>query len=94
MKARFNYYTASPDTMKAMFNSQAVIEATGLEARLINLVELRASQINGCAFCMHMHSAQARKNGVSNEHLDTWPAGGIPTGSASENRPPWAGQNT
>lgn len=71
MKARFNYYTASPDTMKAMFNSQAVIEATGLEARLINLVELRASQINGCAFCMHMHSAQARKNGVSNEHLDT-----------------------
>ena len=71
MKARFNYYTASPDTMKAMFNSQAVIEATGLEARLINLVELRASQINGCAFCMHMHSAQARKNGVSNERLDT-----------------------
>ena len=37
MKARFNYYTASPDTMKAMFNSQAVIEATGLEARLILL---------------------------------------------------------
>ena len=50
MKARFNYYTASPDTMKAMFNTQAVIDATGLDKRLIALVELRASQINGCAF--------------------------------------------
>ena len=60
MKARFNYYTASPDTMKAMFNTQAAIDATGLDKRLIALVELRASQINGCAFCMHMHAAQAR----------------------------------
>ncbi|KZY28476.1 alkylhydroperoxidase [Alcanivorax sp. HI0083] len=71
MKARFNYYTASPDTMKAMFNTQAVIDATGLDKRLIALVELRASQINGCAFCMHMHAAQARKLGEDNARIDT-----------------------
>ncbi|MCG8394101.1 MAG: carboxymuconolactone decarboxylase family protein [Pseudomonadales bacterium] len=71
MKARFNFYTASPDTMKAMFNSQEVIEATGLDKRLIALVELRASQINGCAFCMQMHADQARKQGVDNALIDT-----------------------
>ena len=94
MKARFNYYTASPDTMKAMFNTQAVIDATGLDKRLIALVELRASQINGCAFCMHMHAAQARKLGRTTHALILSLAGGIPTGSVNGSRQPWAGPNT
>lgn len=71
MQARFDFYKASPETMKAMFGAQKVIQATDLDERLIKLVELRASQINGCAFCMHMHAGDARKAGVPDEVLDT-----------------------
>lgn len=71
MEARFDFYKASPETMKAMFGAQKVIDASGLDVRLIKLVELRASQINGCAFCMHMHAADARKHGVPDEVIDT-----------------------
>ncbi len=71
MQARFDFYKASPETMKALFGAQKVIQATGLDERLIKLVELRASQINGCAFCMHMHAGDARKAGVPDEVLDT-----------------------
>ena len=76
MKARFGFYQASPDTMKAMFATQKVIQATGLEHRLVELVKIRASQINGCAFCMHMHAADARQHGIPDHVLDTvagWP---------------------
>ncbi len=71
MKARFDFYKASPDAMKHLFGCQKVYDASGLEPRLMRLVELRASQINGCAFCMHMHAGDARKNGVPDEVLDT-----------------------
>lgn len=71
MKARFNYYQASPETMGTLFNTDKVIENTGLDHRLVELVKVRASQINGCAFCLHMHSAGARKAGISQAELDT-----------------------
>ena len=71
MKARFDFYKASPDTMKHLFGCQKVYNASGLEARLLHLVQQRASQINGCAFCMHMHAGDARKVGVPDEVLDT-----------------------
>ena len=73
MKARFDFYSASPDTMKAVFATQKVIDATGLEQRLVELVKLRASQINGCLFCMSMHAADARNRGIPDEVLDTLP---------------------
>ena len=71
MKARINFFTASPDTMKAMFGTSEVIENTGLDHRLLELIKIRASQINGCAFCLHMHARDARAAGVPNEVLDT-----------------------
>ncbi|MBF5051445.1 hypothetical protein ISO4_00047 [Alcanivorax venustensis ISO4] len=71
MKARFDFYKASPDTMKHLFGCQKVYDASGLEPRLLHLVQQRASQINGCAFCMHMHAGDARKVGVPDEVLDT-----------------------
>lgn len=71
MKARFDYQKASPDTIRAVFSTQKVIEATGLEHRLLELIKLRASQINGCAYCMHMHAADARQSGVPDEVIDT-----------------------
>ncbi|WP_133492199.1 carboxymuconolactone decarboxylase family protein [Alcanivorax sp. 24] len=71
MKARINFFTASPDTMKAMLGTSEVIENTGLDHRLLELIKIRASQINGCAFCVHMHARDARAAGVPNEVLDT-----------------------
>ena len=63
MKARFDFYKASPDTMKHLFGCQKVYDASGLEPRLLHLVQQRASQINGCAFCIHMHTTDLRKHG-------------------------------
>ena len=48
--------------------------ATVLEAELIHLVKIRVSQINGCGFCQHMHTAEARKDGERQERLDVLPA--------------------
>jgi AhpD family alkylhydroperoxidase len=69
MKARLNAYTAAPETMKAVSAIEPVIAASGLESSLIELVKTRASQINGCAFCIHMHTKDARAHGETEERL-------------------------
>lgn len=69
MKPRMNYYQAAPETIKALLNVEHVIKASGLELSLIELVKTRASQINGCAFCINMHTADARKNGETEQRL-------------------------
>jgi AhpD family alkylhydroperoxidase len=69
MKARMNYYQAAPDTINALSAVEKQIQASGLERTLIELVKTRASQINGCAFCINMHTADARHNGESEARL-------------------------
>jgi AhpD family alkylhydroperoxidase len=69
MKPRMNYYQAAPETIKALLAIEDVIKASGLEPSLIELVKIRASQINGCAFCINMHTADARKNGETEQRL-------------------------
>jgi len=64
-----NYYQAAPETVKALRAVEAQILASGLEKSLIELVKTRASQINGCAYCIHMHTKDARANGESEERL-------------------------
>lgn len=59
MKPRMNFYQAAPDTMKALMALEEQIQSTGLEKSLIELVKIRASQINGCAFCINMHTEDA-----------------------------------
>ena len=53
-------HKAAPDGIKAMMAVEASIGASGLEHGLLDLVKLRASQINGCAYCIHMHATDAR----------------------------------
>ena len=75
MKARLNAYTAAPETMKAVAAIEPIIAASGLEHALIELVKTRASQINGCAYCIHMHTKDARAHGETEERLyllDAW----------------------
>jgi AhpD family alkylhydroperoxidase len=69
MRNRLNFYTAAPDAVKAMLRLEDYVRDCGLEHSLIHLVKTRASQINGCAFCIHMHTRDARAAGESEERL-------------------------
>jgi AhpD family alkylhydroperoxidase len=76
MTPRLDPYAASPTSLKAMYALEAQVRASGLETSLVELVKLRASQINGCTYCMHMHATDARKAGESEERLfvlSGWP---------------------
>ena len=75
MKPRLNAYQAAPAVMKAMMALESQVVANGLEPALMELVKIRASQINGCAFCLHMHTRDARAKGEKEERiylLDAW----------------------
>src|SRR6478672_4247422 len=75
MKPRMNFYQAAPDTLKALSALEAQVQGSGLEQSLIELVKTRASQINGCAYCIDMHTADARKHGETEQRLyllDAW----------------------
>jgi AhpD family alkylhydroperoxidase len=72
---RLDAYQAAPAAMKAVQGVEAYIQKCGLEHSLIELVKMRASQINGCAFCLDMHSKDARASGESEQRLyllDAW----------------------
>ena len=72
---RLRYPEASPEAVAAVRGVEAYIRASGLETALIELVKMRASQINGCAFCLDMHSRAARRAGESEQRLyllDAW----------------------
>ncbi|MEZ2131128.1 MULTISPECIES: carboxymuconolactone decarboxylase family protein [unclassified Sinorhizobium] len=71
MQPRFNPYKAAPDAYKAVSAlDQYVTKDSGLEHRLIHLIKLRASQINGCAYCVDMHVKEARKDGLSEQWIN------------------------
>jgi AhpD family alkylhydroperoxidase len=75
MKARFNLMQAAPGVIQAMFGLEKQIRQAGLDARLLDLVRMRASQINGCAYCLDMHSKDARAAGETEQRLfglDAW----------------------
>ena len=69
MSQRMNYYAASPAGMKALGAVHAHVRQSGLPARLIDLVFLRVSQINGCAYCIDSHSHDLLKAGLPVAHL-------------------------
>jgi AhpD family alkylhydroperoxidase len=75
MTTRLNLYAVGGKALEPMMALEANIKASGLEHSLIELVKMRASQINGCAFCLHMHSKDARAAGEAEERLyllDAW----------------------
>ncbi len=75
MSQRMEYYKASPQGMHAMLQLQKHVESCGLEHSLLELVKMRASQINGCAYCLDMHSKDARAAGETEQRLyvlDAW----------------------
>jgi len=71
MNARIDFYTASREALNAMMALEKTSAGLGIDPRLLELVKLRASQVNGCAFCLDMHVADARKGGEDERRLAT-----------------------
>lgn len=69
MTQRFSYDKAAPKAAQAMFALHRYVENSGLEHSLLELVKTRASQINGCAFCIDMHTKDARAAGETEQRL-------------------------
>jgi len=69
MEARFNYMQAAPGALKAMLGLGQYLHGCGLEEKLLNLIYMRASQINGCAYCLDMHWKDARAAGEDEQRL-------------------------
>lgn len=69
MEPRLNFYAAAPELMKAITALSQASEQSGLERSLLHLVKLRASQINGCSYCVEMHSREAREDGETEQRL-------------------------
>src|ERR1700694_690604 len=74
MKARIDY-TNVPEALRGMYQLEHYIHNSGLEESLVHLVKMRASQLNGCAYCLDMHSKDARALGETEQRLyvlDAW----------------------
>ena len=69
MEQRLSYQQASPEAFKAMLHTEQQVHNSGLEASLLELVKSRASQINGCAWCLDMHTKDARALGETEQRL-------------------------
>jgi len=75
VEARIEHTKVAPEALKAMSTLEAYVRRSGLEPSLLDLVRLRASQINGCAYCIDMHTKDARAAGETEQRLyelDAW----------------------
>ncbi|WJQ82646.1 carboxymuconolactone decarboxylase family protein [Brevibacillus brevis] len=69
MQARINHRTVNPEAYQTMLKLEKFVNESGLDKKLIELIKIRASQINGCAFCMDMHTQDARKLGETEQRI-------------------------
>lgn len=75
MEARLDYAKASPEAFKAMVQMEGVVRRSGIDSKLLELIKIRASQLNGCAYCIDMHTKDARFKGENEQRiyaLDAW----------------------
>jgi AhpD family alkylhydroperoxidase len=70
MKQRFDFTVVAAEGYKAMLGVHSYVQKSGIDLGLLELVKIRVSQINGCAFCLAMHIPLARKNGVTDDQLN------------------------
>jgi AhpD family alkylhydroperoxidase len=71
MEKRMNLFTTEPEGYKVMMQLEKYINTTALTATHKELIKIRASQINGCAFCLDMHTKDARKYGETEQRIYT-----------------------
>lgn len=69
MKERMDLGKVEPQLYQGMIGLERAVSAAGLDKKLQELIKIRASQINGCAFCLDMHTKDARKSGESEQRI-------------------------
>lgn len=69
MEVRFNYRSANPEAFRTMLKLEEFIKSSGLDVRLYEIIKIRASQINGCAFCLDMHTRDLRNMGETEQRI-------------------------
>jgi AhpD family alkylhydroperoxidase len=69
MQPRIDFRKTAPGAMQALLTFQAYVNNSGLSKSLLELVKIRASQINACAYCLDMHTKDARANGESEQRI-------------------------
>ena len=69
MEPRLNYPAIAPEPLKLMYAVEKYLGGSGLERKLLELVKIRASQINGCAYCLDMHTQDARAEGETERRI-------------------------
>jgi AhpD family alkylhydroperoxidase len=77
MDQRINYSKVAPEGIGALGGIETYLRSSGLEPGLLNLIKTRASQLNGCAYCLDMHTKDARAGGETEQRLyalSTWRA--------------------
>ncbi|MGF6849871.1 AhpD family alkylhydroperoxidase [Chitinophaga sp. W3I9] len=74
MEARMDVYKLLPGAFNAMMGLQTFVNESGLDKTLTELIKIRASQINGCAFCLNMHTKEARQMGETEQRIYALPA--------------------
>jgi AhpD family alkylhydroperoxidase len=75
MEARLDYTKSSPEALKLMLQLEALVRRSGIDPKLLELMKIRASQLNGCAYCIDMHTKDARSKGETEQRiyaLDAW----------------------
>lgn len=70
MKQRFDFNAVAPDAVKAMIALEMHVKNSGLPVRIFHLIKLRASIINGCAYCVDMHVKESRHDGLSEQWIN------------------------
>ena len=61
MEPRINYLEAAPGAVRAVYGLETYLRSSGLDQKLLHLIKLRVSQLNGCAYCLEMHAREARE---------------------------------
>ncbi|MBB5350778.1 AhpD family alkylhydroperoxidase [Haloferula luteola] len=72
-RARLEHWKTAPDAMQAMLSLETAVRAAGIDPVQLEFIKLRASQINGCAYCMNLHFQDAVKSGISPQRLQLLP---------------------
>ncbi|MBP3966569.1 carboxymuconolactone decarboxylase family protein [Paenibacillus lignilyticus] len=69
MEMRLNYMKVQPESLQTLLKLEGYVKKSGLEEKLLELIKLRASQLNGCAYCLDMHTKDARAMGETEQRL-------------------------
>ncbi len=69
VERRLKFEEIAPEAMEAMLGLEKYVRKSGLEESILDMVKIRVSQINGCAFCLDMHASEARQNGESEQRI-------------------------